>query len=168
MSHPLAWVDDTVSIGPRTRIWQFASVIRGTVLGADCNVASNATLDGPRFGDRCIICQGVAMGPGFHFGDDCFIGPNVVLCNDAFPASNKTGFDIEAFQTGGVTIRVGNGVSIGAGAIILPGVTLGDYSCVGAGVVCDRNVPANHMLTRDGRLREIPQALRRRRMKLLK
>lgn len=147
--HPMAHVDGAI-VGPRTRIWQFASVIRGTVLGADCTVASCATLDGPVFGDRCIISQGVAMGPGFVFGDDVFVGPNVTVCNDRWPRGDKGGFNAEALRAGFVTVRVGNWCSIGANAVILPGVTLGDRVMVAAGAVVDRNVPADCLFKRDG------------------
>jgi carbonic anhydrase/acetyltransferase-like protein (isoleucine patch superfamily) len=74
------------------------------VLGADCNVASGATLDGPVFGDRCIISQGVAMGPGFLIGDDVFIGPNVTVCNDRWPRTTRT-VSISKLQRGFVTVR---------------------------------------------------------------
>src|SRR3954464_5669015 len=126
MIHPSAFIheralaDDSVSIGARSRVWQFASVIRGTVLGEDCTVASSATLDGPVFGDRCIISQGVAMGPGFLIGDDVFIGPNVTVCNDRWPRTYKTGFELKTFQSGFITVRIHNWVSIGANAVILP------------------------------------------------
>jgi UDP-2-acetamido-3-amino-2,3-dideoxy-glucuronate N-acetyltransferase len=149
--HRLALVEDC-EIGPRTRVWQFASVIRGTRLGADCNVASCATLDGPVFGDRCIISQGVAMGPGFEIGDDVFIGPNVTVCNDRWPRAYKTGFDLKKFQSGFVTVRIGNWVSIGANAVILPGVVLGKRVMVAAGAVVDRNVPPDCLYTRAGKL----------------
>lgn len=149
--HPLAHVEGS-TIGPRTCVWQFASVIRGTRLGADCNVASCATLDGPQFGDRCIISQGVAMGPGFVIGDDVFIGPNVTVCNDRWPRATKGGFDADALRAGFVTVRVGNWVSIGANAVILPGVTLGKRAMIAAGSVVDRDVPYDSLFKRDGNI----------------
>lgn len=163
--HPLAHVDG-VTIGARTRVWQFASVIRGTVLGADCNVASCATLDGPVFGDRCIICQGVAMGPGFLFGSDVFVGPNVTICNDRWPIPDKAGFDLTALQRGQWAVIVRDGASIGANAVVLPGVTIGERAMVAAGAVASRDVPADHLLGRDGRLVAIVPEWRRRRMRV--
>lgn len=162
--HPLAHVENA-TIGARTRVWQFASVIRGTVLGEDCNVASCATLDGPRFGNRCIICQGVAMGPGFLFGDDCFIGPNVTICNDRWPVANKHGFDITRFQNGSSwTVVVRDGVSIGANAVVLPGVIIGAGAMIAAGAVVSRDVPPLHLYRRDNTLKSIPEGYRPRRM----
>lgn len=166
--HPLAFVDDTVSIGKGTRIWQFASVIRGTRLGENCNVASGATLDGPRFGNRCIICHNVAMGPGFWFGDDVFVGPNVTICNDAWPATHTRGFDQAALRAGYapfVTVRVGDGVAIGANAVVLPGVVIGNHAVVAAGAVVDRAIPADHLLRRSGEIVSIRPEWRERRMR---
>lgn len=148
--HPKAHVDGA-TIGPRTRVWQFASVIRGARLGEDCNVASAATLDGCHFGDRVIVCQGVAAGPGFLIGNDVFIGPNVTLCNDAWPRVDKAGFDAQRLRAGAWTIVVGDGASIGANAVILPGVTIGAGAMVAAGAVVDRPVPDRHLWRRDGR-----------------
>jgi UDP-2-acetamido-3-amino-2,3-dideoxy-glucuronate N-acetyltransferase len=163
--HPLAHVEGS-RIGPGCRIWQFASVTRGTVLGEGCSVAPFAVLDGPRFGARCIISMHVAMGPGFIIGDECFIGPSVTFCNDAFPRADKTGWDAEALRDGRcVTIRVGDRVGVGAHAVILPGVTLGDDSFVAAGAVCDRDVPRGHLFKRSGEIVEINTAWAKRRMK---
>lgn len=154
--HPLAHVDGS-EIGARTKIWQFASVTRGAVLGADCSVAPGAMLDGCRFGNRVRIGPSVSMGPGFVVGDDCFIGPSVTFCNDMWPSAHKGGFDAEALRSGQfVTVRVGNRVSIGANAIILPGVTIGDSAVIAAGAVCGRNVPAGMVFGRDGSLRPLP------------
>lgn len=149
--HRLALVENS-EIGPRTRVWQFASVIRGTRLGADCNVASCATLDGPVFGNRCIISQGVAMGPGFLFGDDIFVGPNVTVCNDRWPRVSKDGFDIGVFQRGDFTVVVKDGATIGANAVVLPGVIIGKRAMIAAGAVVDKDVPDDHILRRDGRM----------------
>jgi acetyltransferase-like isoleucine patch superfamily enzyme len=147
-------VEDS-DVGPRTRIWQFASVIRGTILGADCNVASCALLDGARFGDGCIVGQGVAIGPGFVIGDNVFIGPNVTFCNDRWPSTDKDGFDAEKLRNGFVTIRVGNTASIGANSAILPGVEIGTGAIVAAGAIVNRSVPSWHLFTRKGTIHPI-------------
>lgn len=162
--HPLAFVDGA-TVGARTRIWQFASVIRGTHLGADCNVASAATLDGPVFGDRCIVCQGVAMGPGFLIGSDVFIGPNVTICNDRWPTPAKQGFDIDRLRDGNWAVIIGNGASVGANAVVLPGVMIGERAMVAAGAVASRDVPADHLLARDGSMIAIRDEWRHRRMR---
>ena len=128
-------------------------------------MASCATLDGPKFGNRCIISQGVAMGPGFQFGSDCFIGPNVTICNDMWPATHKDGFSADLYRSGRLAVFVGNNVCIGANAVVLPGVVLGDYSVVAAGAVAEKSVPANNLLRRDGTMVEINPDWRKHRMR---
>jgi len=161
--HPLAHVDPTVKIGPGTRVWQFASLTRGTVLGKDCIVSAHAMLDGARFGDRCIIGTHVGAGAGFEIGDDVFIGPGVHFANDAWPTVDKEGFDAEGLASGRIVcIRVGSRASIGGHAMILPGVTIGEGAMIAAGAVVSKTVPARHLLTRDGDLIPIKPGARTR------
>lgn len=162
--HRMAFVDGA-TIGPRTRVWQFASAIRGARLGADCNVASCATLDGPWFGDRCIISQGVAMGPGFLVGSDVFIGPNVTICNDRWPATSKDGFLPDLLRSDFVAVHIKDYASIGANAVVLPGVTIGRRAMVAAGAVACVNVPDDHLLQRSGDLIKIKPEWRAKRMR---
>jgi UDP-3-O-[3-hydroxymyristoyl] glucosamine N-acyltransferase len=149
--HPLAHVDrDTVDIGEGTRVWQFASITRGTILGKDCSVSPFAMLDGSQYGDRCVISGGVMAGAGFHVGNDVFLGPNVVLCNDCWPFASKDGYDDEALRSGEkFAVIVEDGVAIGAGAIILPGVRICAGAVVAAGSVVCENVPANTVYRRN-------------------
>ncbi len=159
--HPKAHVEGA-KIGARTKVWQFASVIRGTILGADCVVAAGACLDGPLFGDRCIISPGVDIGPGFLIGDEVFIGPNVVLANDAWPRTHKEGWDAEQFRNGLITVRVASGASIGANAVILPGLKIGERAMIAAGAVVTQDVPADYLCTRDGYVYPITSNPKRR------
>ena len=144
--HKFAVVDGVGRIGARSKVWQFASVIRGAILGEDCVVASGACFDGSVAGDRTIICHNLAAGPGFLLGDDVFIGPNVTLCNDAWPRAHKRGFDVSKFDGDRWAIIIEDGATVGAGATILPGVRLGRGAMVGAGVVCGKDVPAWHLM----------------------
>jgi UDP-2-acetamido-3-amino-2,3-dideoxy-glucuronate N-acetyltransferase len=152
--HIKAHVRDS-RVGARSRVWQFASVIRGAVVGADCNIASGACLDGSTIGDRCILGHNVAMGPGFSVADDVFIGPNVVLCNDAWPRAHKRGFDAGRFGEGQHAIRIESGATVGAGCVILPGVWIGHGAMIAAGVTVTKDVPGNMILCRSGALRLI-------------
>jgi UDP-2-acetamido-3-amino-2,3-dideoxy-glucuronate N-acetyltransferase len=163
--HPKAHVEGA-TLGARTKVWQFATVIRGARLGTDCAVAAGACLDGPTLGDRCIVSPGVDIGPGFVIGDDVFIGPNVVLCNDAWPRACKTGFDSSAFDADHVAVRIGDGASIGANATVMAGVSIGPGAMIAAGSVVTRDVPA-HTLWRDGMMSRITddEHMMRRRMR---
>lgn len=141
--HRLAVTDGVGRIGARTKVWQFASVIRGAVLGDDCVVASGACFDGSMAGDRVILCHNLAAGPGFVLGNDVFIGPNVTLCNDAWPRAHKRGFDVGAIKA---SIVIEDGATVCANAVVLPGVRIGRGAMVGAGIVCAKNVPAAHLM----------------------
>lgn len=153
------------TVGPRTRIWQFASVIRGAWLGADCNVGSCTIIDGARIGDGCTIGHGVSLNPGIEIGPGVFIGPNAIFCNDLWPSISKAGFDIDALLSQEfVTTRICGGASIGAGAILLPGVVVGAGVMIAAGATVDRSVPPNHLFRRDGEMVQIDPHRARRRM----
>lgn len=141
--HHKAHVDIDCHVGAGTRICQFASVTRGTVLGEDCTVWPFAMLDGSTFGDRCKIASGVAMGAGFLVGNDVFIGPNVTICNDMWPEVSKEGYDDKRLRLGiDFAVIIGDRASIGAGVIILPGVRIGSDSMIAAGTVVHQDVPA--------------------------
>lgn len=139
--HPQAYVDRTCQIGEGSKVWQFASVTGGTVLGADCSVSPFAMLHGPVFGDRCRISGGVMMGPGFLIEDDVFIGPNVTLANDAWPRAGKAGYRPEQFDGTRWAVIIEDGASIGANTVILPGVRIGARAMVAAGSVVTKDVP---------------------------
>lgn len=164
--HPSALVEGA-SIGARSRIWQFASVIRGARIGEDCNIASGACIDGSVIGDRSIVCQNVAMGPGFLIGKGCFIGPGVVLCNDMWPRASKEGWSIEPFQQGAVAIVIKDGASMGANSSALPGIVIGKNAFIAAGAVATKDVPDDHILTREGQIKPLPENIFQRRMRLV-
>lgn len=167
--HPQAYVEHAV-LGEGVIIRQFASVTGGTVLGDGCSVSPFAMLHGPRFGKRCVIQGGVMMGPGFVFGDDCFVGPNVTLCNDMWPTADKEGLDLEAMRSGEfVTVLCGDRVTIGAGAILLPGVTIGNGAVVAAGAVVAKDVPGGYLYKRSNEIVKITaEWTKRRRMRAVR
>lgn len=163
--HPKAHVEDSI-IGAGSKVWQFASVIRGTVLGRDCSVGAGACLDGPIFGDRCIVSPFVDIGPGFLIANDVFIGPSVVLCNDAWPRVEKTGWDAEMLKDGRcVAVIIEDGASLGAHAVVMPGVRIGARAMVAANATVTHDVPADHLWTRDGQAIPINSGWTKKRMR---
>lgn len=165
--HPKAHVDESVTIGPGSKVWQFATVIRGTVLGSECSVAAGANLDGPILGDRCIVSPGVDMGPSFQIGNDVFLGPNTVLANDFWPRTHKDGYDYDALRSGLICITVGNGASIGANAVIMPGLRIGEGAMIAAGAVVTADVPDRCLWSRRGEIRAIRDEERIARVRLV-
>jgi acetyltransferase-like isoleucine patch superfamily enzyme len=130
---PLAHVAGGASIGPGTTVWQFVVVLDGAVIGADCNLSAHTLVEGGAvLGVRVTLKSGVYVWDGITLEDDVFCGPNATFANDRYPRS-KQAFNLER------TI-VKKGASIGAGAVILPGVTIGERAMIGAGAVVTRDV----------------------------
>ena len=134
--HPLADVQST-AIGTGTRIWQFVVVLSGAKIGQDCNICSHCLIENNVVvGDRVTVKSGVQLWDGLRVGNDVFIGPNASFANDRFPRSRQKP---EKFL---VTI-LHDGASVGAGAVILPGLEIGCNAMVAAGAVVTRSVPPN-------------------------
>lgn len=132
--HPNALVE-TEHIGNRTRIWAFAHVLPGAVIGEDCNLCDQTFIENDVVvGHRVTIKSGVQLWDGITLEDDVFVGPNATFTNDLFPRSKQYP---EAFKR--TVIR--KGASIGANATILPGLNIGQYAMVGAGTVVTKDVP---------------------------
>lgn len=148
--HPTAIVDADCEIGEGTIIRQFASITRGAKLGRDCRIGPGVCFDGSRADDRVVILHNLAAGPGFWLKDDVFIGPNCTLCNDSWPRADKGGFDTSKFDGQRWAIIIDEGASIGAGAVVLPGVHIGAGAMIPAGAVCGKDVPAHHILLSNG------------------
>jgi acetyltransferase-like isoleucine patch superfamily enzyme/dTDP-4-dehydrorhamnose 3,5-epimerase-like enzyme len=134
--HPSADVQ-TTQVGDNTRIWQFVVILLGARIGADVNVCSHCFIENDVVvGDRVTIKSGVQLWDGLRVGDDVFIGPNVSFTNDRFPRSRQ-------YQDQVSRTEVEAGASVGAGAVILPGLKIGRGAMVGAGAVVTRSVPPN-------------------------
>jgi UDP-2-acetamido-3-amino-2,3-dideoxy-glucuronate N-acetyltransferase len=134
--HTLADVQST-TVGTDTRVWQFAVVLPGAMIGQECNICSHCLIESDVvIGDRVTVKSGVQLWDGLRVGNDVFIGPNASFTNDRFSRSkNKP----EKF----IQTTIEAGASIGAGATILPGITIGSNAIVAAGSVITRSVPPN-------------------------
>jgi UDP-2-acetamido-3-amino-2,3-dideoxy-glucuronate N-acetyltransferase len=132
--HPLADVQST-QIGATTTVWQFCVVLKGAVIGENCNVNAHCLVENDVIvGDNVTIKCGVYLWDGLRVGDNVFIGPNATFTNDRYPRS-------KAYPDSFPQTIVAHNASIGAGAIVLPGVTIGHHALVGAGAVVTRDVP---------------------------
>lgn len=131
--HPAADVQ-TSDIGPGTRIWQFAVVLPGARIGRDCNLCAHTFVEGGAVvGDRVTVKNGVYLWDGLIIEDDVFLGPNATFTNDLRPRSRvRVPYPVT---------RVKRGASVGAGAVILPGLTIGTGAMIGAGAVVTKSVP---------------------------
>ena len=132
--HPNALVESD-DIGEGTRVWAFAHVLAGAQIGRDANICDHVFVEGGvTLGNRVTVKSGVQLWDGLHAEDDVFIGPNASFTNDNFPRSKQRP---ERFEQ---TILRRNS-SIGAGATVLGGTTVGIHAMVGAGAVVTRDVP---------------------------
>ena len=132
--HPQAIVESE-RIGKGTRIWAFAHVLPGAVIGEDCNVCDHTFVENDVVvGDRVTLKCGVQLWDGLRLEDDVFVGPNATFTNDPFPRSKQ-----HLASHPRTVIRAG--ASIGANATILCGLTVGRRAMVGAGAVVTRSVP---------------------------
>lgn len=134
--HDKAMVDEDVSIGAGTFVWAFTHLLSGARIGSDCNICEQVFIEGDVVvGDRVTVKCGVQLWNGLRVEDDVFIGPNVTFTNDLFPRSKH--YPESFLQT-----HIKAGASIGGGAVILPGLTIGEKAMVGAGSVVTKTVPA--------------------------
>jgi UDP-2-acetamido-3-amino-2,3-dideoxy-glucuronate N-acetyltransferase len=139
-------------VGAGTQIWAFAHVMKGAVIGRDCNIGDHAFIEtGARIGDRVTLKNQAMVWDGVEIGDDVFVGPGVSFANDVFPRSRRqplcqVAADYRAKAGWLVPTRVGNGASLGARCVILPGAHIGAYAMVAAGAVVTREVPAHALV----------------------
>lgn len=136
--HPFG-LCESGDVGAGTRVWAFAHVLAGAVVGTDCNIGDHAFIEGGAvIGDRVTIKNSVMVWDGVTIADDVFIGPGVVFTNDLRPRSGV--------RDKMVTTTVCTGATIGANASIVCGVTIGPYALVAAGAVVTRDVTTHALV----------------------
>lgn len=133
--HPSSDVQSS-HIGEDTRIWQFCVVLPNARIGSNCNICANVLIENDvTIGNNVTVKSGVQLWNGLRVEDDVFIGPNVTFTNDKFPRS-------KVYPPAFPKTVIQKGASIGGGAVILPGITIGEQAMIGAGSVVTRSVPA--------------------------
>jgi UDP-2-acetamido-3-amino-2,3-dideoxy-glucuronate N-acetyltransferase len=136
-AHESSYIDDGAVIGDGTKIWHFCHVMTGAEIGKGCNLGQNVVvMGGTRIGNNVKIQNNVSIYQGVELEDDVFCGPSCVFTNVTNPRSHVSR-KAEYRRT-----LVRRGGSIGANATIVCGVTLGEYSFIGAGAVVRSDVPA--------------------------
>lgn len=138
--HPNALVESD-NIGAKTRIWAFAHVLKGAVIGEDCNLCDYVFVENEVIiGSRVTIKNGISIWDGLEIEDDVFLGPNAAFTNDMFPRSKRHSGNY-------LKTLLKKGASVGANATILCGITLGKYCLVGAGAVVTKSIPDFALVT---------------------
>lgn len=118
-------------------VWRYTNIYPTAVIGKDNTIGSYVEIDdGVEIGDNNRIGAFTFIPNNVVIGSNCFIGPRVTFTNDKFPPSGKDKWG---------HIYVEDGASIGAGAVIITGVTIGENALIGAGSVVTRDIPANQV-----------------------
>lgn len=134
--HASSYVDEGVEIGRGTKIWHFCHVMPDTQIGQDCNIGQNVFIaSSVIIGNNVKIQNNVSLYTGVIIEDNVFLGPSMVFTNVINPRSHVV--RKSEYQT----TLVKRGSSIGANATLVCGITLGQYSFVGAGSVVTQNIP---------------------------
>lgn len=134
--HPTAVVDKTAIIGDGTKVWHFVHIRENAEIGMRCVLGHSVYVDkevkignGVKLENRATVYRGVRI------EDKVFVGPHVTFTNDLYPRSFSIDWRI-------VPTLVGEGASIGAGTVVMCGVTIGEYAMIGAGSVVTNDVPS--------------------------
>lgn len=127
------------AVGDETRIGAFVEVQKNATIGRRCKISSHT-----------FICEGVTI------DDEVFVGHGVMFINDRYPRATAGGRVQGEADWTVVPTRVERGASIGSGAVIMCGVTIGARAIVGAGAVVTRDVPADAVVA------GVPARVRRR------
>jgi UDP-2-acetamido-3-amino-2,3-dideoxy-glucuronate N-acetyltransferase len=137
--HELALCESD-DVGPGTRVWAFAHVMKGARVGSACNIGDHVFVEGGAIvGNGVTLKNNTLVFEGVTIEDDVFVGPNTVFTNDRFPRAPG----VRHGQWTLTPTLVRRGASIGANATVVCGVTIGSYAQVGAGSVVTADV-ADH------------------------
>jgi len=140
---PLQRLAPDVKVGRNVSVFAFTNLY-GCEIGDDVKIGTFVEIQkGSKIGNRCKVSSHTFICEGVTLEDEVFIGHNVVFTNDRFPRATSNG----QLQTGAdwhcIPTLVKRGASIGSGAVLLCGITIGENAMIGAGSVVTRNVPPN-------------------------
>ncbi|MGC6415088.1 MAG: acyltransferase [Bacteroidia bacterium] len=139
--HETSIIDAGAKIGKDTKIWHFSHIMSKAVIGERCNIGQNVYIDNNvKIGAGVKIQNNVSVYANVEVEDDCFLGPSMVFTNVVNPRAfveRKNEFK---------NTLVKRGCSIGANATIICGITLGEYSFVGAGTLVNKDIPPYAMV----------------------
>ena len=126
----------TKKIGEGTKVWQNTIILKNAIIGKNCNINCNCFIESDvKIGNYTTIKSGTYIWDGVSIGSNVFIGPNVTFINDKYPKSQKKPkFFLKTI--------IEDNVSVGAASVLMPGITLGKGSIIGAGSLVTKSVPS--------------------------
>ncbi len=141
--HPTADVSPHATLGEGTKVWHQAQVREGAVLGRNCILGKGAYVDfGVQIGDNVKIQNRASVYHGVTLENGVFVGPHVIFTNDQTPRAINPDGSLKSeddWELGRILVK--EGASLGAGAVIVTGVTIGRFAMIGAGSVVTKDVP---------------------------
>ena len=133
--HPTAVVEKTATIGEGTKIWHFVHIRENAEIGRECVLGHSVYVGkGVKIGNRVKLENRATVYQGVKIEDNVFVGPHVTFTNDPYPRSYSTDWKI-------VPTLVKKGASIGAGTVIICGITIGEHAMIGAGSTVTKDIP---------------------------
>ena len=148
--HPTALVEEGVTLGEKTSVWDNAHIRHGARIGKQCIIGEKTYIAyDVTIGDYCKLNASVYVCAGVRIKDYVMLSAHVVFTNDRFPrAFDRTLNGLATSDPTEETLftEVGLGVTVGANATIGPGLTIGDYAMVGMGTIVTRDVPSHGLV----------------------
>lgn len=138
MIHPLSDCQNK-NIPQSTNVWQYCVVLPGAQIGENVNICSHCFIENDvKIGNAVTIKCGVQVWDGIELEDNVMIGSNVTFTNDMYPRAKNP--DWKLLRT-----KICKGATVGAGSVILPGITIGERAFIAAGSVVTKDVPAGEL-----------------------
>jgi acetyltransferase-like isoleucine patch superfamily enzyme len=141
--HPTAAVEPGAVVGRGTKIWSHVQIRSGARVGSDCIFGRNSFVDRHvTVGDRVKVQNNASLYEGVELEAGVFIGPHVVFTNDRIPRAVRPDGALKSSDDWELTRTiVREGASLGAGVVVVTGVTIGRWALIGSGSVVTRDVP---------------------------
>lgn len=138
--HSTAIVEKTAKIGEGTKVWHFVHVRENAEIGRECVLGHSVYVGKEvKIGNHVKLENRATVYQGVKIEDDVFVGPHVTFTNDPYPRSLSTNWTM-------VPTFVRKGASIGAGTVVMCGVTIGEHAMIGAGSTVTKDIPPHAMV----------------------
>jgi len=137
-------LEDGVIIGDGSKVWHFCHIRNNVRIGKNCILGNYVFIDsGVTIGDETKIQNYVPVYHGVEIEEGVFLGPNSLTTNDMVPRARTEDGVVKGGEDWEVSaIHIGKDASIGAGAVLRPGINIGEKALIGAGAVVTKDVPA--------------------------
>ena len=140
---PFLRIAPDVKLGRNVRLAAFVNLY-GCEIGNDVKIGTFVEIQkGAKIGNRCKISSHTFICEGVTLEDEVFVGHNVTFTNDRYPRATANGKLQTEADWPCIPTLVKHGASIGSGAVLLCGITVGENALIGAGNVVIRDVPPN-------------------------